>query len=554
MIKGYYALYTTLVQASGTEKFKLLINVAKKIITVYCCLRDFKSSGYPSRLDIANILIRDFMNEQEAIATYLAYICACFQKMQEFDRDFKEWIDWHTNKNSQEKFWSLVKYLFAFNKAHTLVGKKVETGIFAVFTDIHSNILNCSPALTSIHLKELCSMEAMTLKESEDPQHFFQYRKPLWSALLMPSSDTKGMESECIIKLAIDKLLGPHLCVEIMPQSEYASNLIANNICLCIKVLENCKYIVIAMPSKSVLVEASAQIMNDPHIRLTELINKLSKALKKGIVEDEFLKLLLVDNVYKKIKNHLEETRKDLGDALIHSTLDEKFNDNRISYILIQIKNHTTNNKGYGYLKSATTCLQLLDCNYLTATTCAKSELANVLSKFTETPNMTSCKCKIAEVLEDYKIDTKETGKKFVKKIRLKNKKVLSALSTKIKAFREHFQTSLGLFGLSSNIYNCLVQSTPVSTASLSAKVSDLTNSLKHLLSAWVDPVIREGQETMKIVKCLTSKLEVENSKLRQIINKKSDLEAENFKCKVKNVKFKAEVVKLRHNIEETKL
>ena len=89
-IKGYYAPYTTLVQASGTGKSKLLINVAEKIITVYCCLRDSKSSGYPSRSDIANILVRDFMNEQKAIATYLAYICACFQKLQKFNGSCKK--------------------------------------------------------------------------------------------------------------------------------------------------------------------------------------------------------------------------------------------------------------------------------------------------------------------------------------------------------------------------------------------------------------------------------------------------------------------------------
>ncbi|CAG8727387.1 24677_t:CDS:2 [Cetraspora pellucida] len=151
-------------------------------------------------------------------------------------------------------------------------------------------------------------------------------------------------------------------------------------------------------------------------------------------------------------------------------TLDEKFNKDRISYILIQIENHATNNKSYRYLKSATTC--------------AKLELVNDLLKFTETPNMTSCKCKIAEVLENYKTDTKETGKEFIKKIRLKNKEDSSASSAKIKAFQEHFQTLLGLFGLSSNIYNCLVQFTPVSTILSLAKVSDLTNSLKHLLSA----------------------------------------------------------------------
>ncbi|CAG8796079.1 1578_t:CDS:2, partial [Racocetra fulgida] len=105
----YYAPYTTLIQASGTGKSKLLISVAEEIMTVYCCLREFGSSGYPPRSNIAGILIKEFDSEQEAKATYLAYICACFQKMQDFDVDCKKWLDGHTNKNLQENFWKDVE-------------------------------------------------------------------------------------------------------------------------------------------------------------------------------------------------------------------------------------------------------------------------------------------------------------------------------------------------------------------------------------------------------------------------------------------------------------
>ncbi|CAG8854348.1 42131_t:CDS:2, partial [Gigaspora margarita] len=83
--KDYYAPYTTLIQASGTGKSKLLMNFAENIMTVYCCLRDPKSSGYPSRSHIAKTLLDEFDNERKAIVTYLAYICACFQKLQEFN-------------------------------------------------------------------------------------------------------------------------------------------------------------------------------------------------------------------------------------------------------------------------------------------------------------------------------------------------------------------------------------------------------------------------------------------------------------------------------------
>ncbi|CAG8763849.1 12018_t:CDS:1, partial [Dentiscutata heterogama] len=146
-----------------------------------------------------------------------------------------------------------VKYLFAFDEARTLVGKKggsknvgnnssfyyirralihlpKVSGIFAVFTDTHSNISIFSPAsyldpskrvaeeegfrlFAPFYLLDTVDMnvnfkEVMTLKESEDPRHFFQYGRPLWDALLMPSSDFKGMEPEHIIELAMDKLIG----------------------------------------------------------------------------------------------------------------------------------------------------------------------------------------------------------------------------------------------------------------------------------------------------------------------------------------------------------
>ncbi|CAG8522319.1 12399_t:CDS:2, partial [Dentiscutata heterogama] len=329
-------------------------------------------------------------------------------------------------------------------------------------------------------------------------------------------------------------ILGPCLYIKIAPQSGYVSDLIANNMRLCISVIEDCKYFVISMPTEPVLAEASARIINDPKISLTELINKLSKALKKGIVEAEFLKSLLADNVYEKIKNRLEETvkftgrkfseayikfthfinityipdKKDLRDALIRGiaysckrnqrgagiiiplymgTLDEKFNEDRISYILIQVKNHSTNNRGYGYKKFATSCLSpayigIEDLLYMPFLSLylqlgAKSELTDIPSKFTTTCKIDLCKRKIAKVLENYKMDAKGTEKEFIKKIRLG---------------KEDSDTSR--------------QSTPVPTTSPSTKVNDLTNSLKHLLSAWVDPVMGESQETMEIVKRMTPK------------------------------------------------
>ncbi|CAG8722062.1 430_t:CDS:2, partial [Cetraspora pellucida] len=186
-----------------------------------------------------------------------------FQDLSNFLERFIQFID--KCLDDYETIKGSVKYLFAFDEARTLVGKNAENTV-----DINFNSVNFK--------------EAMTLKD-----------------------DTKGMEPEHIIELAMDKLIGgqffnvwrknlikildtltilrPHLCVKIAPQSEYVPDLIANNMHLCIKVLDDHKYIVTVMPTEPVLAEASAQIMNNSHISLTELINKLSEALKKGIIE-----------------------------------------------------------------------------------------------------------------------------------------------------------------------------------------------------------------------------------------------------------------------------
>ena len=697
--KEYYAPYTTLVQSSGTGKSKLLKNFAENQMTVYCCLRDFKSNGYPSRSHIADILLREFENERKAIVTYLAYICTCFQKLQEFNGSCKEWIDEHTNNNSQEDFWKDIEYrmakiipdlmknttdntmtecinkyldgermitqegsvkcLFAFDEACTLINKKVEKetlffyvrralkllpkkiGIFAIFTDTHSNISNFSPVsyldpskrvaergsqlFEPFYLLDTVDMntnfkKVPTLKESEDPHHFFQYGRPLWGALLSPSG-TEGFKPERIIELAMDKLIGgksfilwkkeaqnritimetlaifgPRLCIDIVPQSRYASHLIASYMHLCLDISEDRECIITSMPSEPVLAEAAARIMNDSNVNLTELINQLSSALKKGVVEagyrgelaarllllkawddcnkkkhpngtdvgndyshfvtmNEFLKSLLTDNVYRRIENHLEEQvkftgtkfgeayikfthfinitytpdRKSLCDALIRGTafsckrnqrgvdiiipiyigtLHEKLSKDHISYVLIQVKNWSTDNKGDDYPLSATASLspayigieELPHMPFLSLylQLGATKEFIDVPTEFFESPQtrqIALCKRKIEEVLKDYQTNDDETRENFIKKIRIDDNNDVS--NAEITAFREHFQMPLALFGLSSNIYSCLKQFTSNPTTSS----LDLTSSFKQLLTAWVDPILGECPEKMKIIK-----------------------------------------------------
>ncbi|CAG8855418.1 18557_t:CDS:1, partial [Gigaspora margarita] len=142
-----------------------------------------------------------------------------------------------------------VKCLFAFDEARTLVNQKAEgetlfyyvrralkllpknVGIFAIFTDTHSYISNFSPVYYLDPSKRVAEEGSQlfkpfylldtvdinvdrefryvpTLEESEDPQHFFQYGRPLWGALLSPSDEVEGFKPERVIELAIDKLIG----------------------------------------------------------------------------------------------------------------------------------------------------------------------------------------------------------------------------------------------------------------------------------------------------------------------------------------------------------
>ncbi|CAG8849163.1 29070_t:CDS:1, partial [Racocetra persica] len=156
-------------------------------------------------------------------------------------------------------------------------------------------------------------------------------------------------------------------------------------------------------------------------------------------------------------------------------TLYEHLNEDRISYILIQVKNWSTRNKGDDYLLYATAFLspayigieELPHMPFLSLylQLGATTEFVDIPEEFVETRQtrqVNSCKRKINEVLKDYKTDHNETRKEFFKKIRIDYEKEVSG--AEITAFREHFQISLGLFGLSSNVYNCLGQFTPVST------------------------------------------------------------------------------------------
>ncbi|CAH1757035.1 8443_t:CDS:1 [Entrophospora sp. SA101] len=154
-------------------------------------------------------------------------------------------------------------------------------------------------------------------------------------------------------------------------------------------------------------------------------------------------------------------------------TLHEKLSKDHISYILIQVKNWSTDNKGDDYPLSATALLSpayigieelphmpILSLYLQLGSTKEFIDVPTELFKSPQTRQIVLCKHKIEEVLKDYQTDDDETIENFIKKIRIDDNNNVS--NTEIIAFREHFQKTLALFGLSSNICGCLKQFPPI--------------------------------------------------------------------------------------------
>ncbi|CAG8710337.1 6407_t:CDS:2, partial [Funneliformis mosseae] len=85
----FYAPYTSLIQASGTGKSRLLRELAfeKDVFVVYICLRDSESRGYPKRSIIADVLTGQAFSE----AHYITFLSALFGVCSKFlDQQLRE--------------------------------------------------------------------------------------------------------------------------------------------------------------------------------------------------------------------------------------------------------------------------------------------------------------------------------------------------------------------------------------------------------------------------------------------------------------------------------
>jgi hypothetical protein len=95
-----YVPYSTIFQSSGYGKSRLVKEVAKKVPTIYLCLRDANSTGYPPRTSAgADLLKRVLGNLREGEEWRFLYVLQIAIKC------FKEEL---TNCNNNAEFWDTI--------------------------------------------------------------------------------------------------------------------------------------------------------------------------------------------------------------------------------------------------------------------------------------------------------------------------------------------------------------------------------------------------------------------------------------------------------------
>src|SRR5581483_4138503 len=112
---NHHVPYSTIFQSSGYGKSRLIKEVAKQIPTVYLCLRDENSTGYPPRTnvgaDLFERLLKDLKEGEEWRFLYiLQAIIQCFnEELTECKGNSQTLWDKQMNASFCEKIWNEIK-------------------------------------------------------------------------------------------------------------------------------------------------------------------------------------------------------------------------------------------------------------------------------------------------------------------------------------------------------------------------------------------------------------------------------------------------------------
>ncbi|CAG8464774.1 6655_t:CDS:2 [Diversispora eburnea] len=413
---NHYVPYTTIFQSSGYGKSRLIKEVAKQIPTIYLCLRDITSTGYPPRTsagaDLFERVNKDLKEGEEWRFLYiLQAIIECFneelitcgcntQKFwdKQMDASFcekvwtkiqgrsKNWrnilesevnnkCDFITKNNPSDN----VRFLFCIDEARALISpskghnispyrlfrralRKVKwNGFFTLLLGTLSRISNFVPPksldpshrdIDDLSLElfypyfRLTTMDALHKNNSEDEHiNLAKYGRPLYMSYLQSCpNDPQAINN--LMNLLKRKLLGGAnhfensrkdisslailsslIGLDISPQSQLASELVASHMATCLAVSEDREQLIIVYPSEPLLSEAAFELLSTS--ALSQILNQFSTLLKKGIVEPDPRGEIVARIILVLVANRLR-SRNNRAENNIKEFLRELYNDNSL--------------------------------------------------------------------------------------------------------------------------------------------------------------------------------------------------------------------------------
>lgn len=135
---NHYIPYSTIFQSSGYGKSRLIKEMAKDIPTIYICLRDAKSTGYPLRTNVgADLFERVLGNLKEGEEWRFLYVLQ--HAIQYFQEELEE-IKSSCNSNINEELWNRQMNTGFCNKVWTEIQKRSEDWQNIDYSDVNSSV------------------------------------------------------------------------------------------------------------------------------------------------------------------------------------------------------------------------------------------------------------------------------------------------------------------------------------------------------------------------------------------------------------------------------
>ncbi|CAG8647176.1 8011_t:CDS:2, partial [Ambispora gerdemannii] len=421
---------------------------------------------------------------------------------------------------------------------------------FAIVTDTASKISNFAPAahrdssfraqknrlavyppfyhIATLDIFMTEETEPKTLHQVASPQYFFRYGGPLWGGLLNVKDTYSSLDFEdWITKKHTEKItisesiafLGARLCIDVVSQTELATELVASYMKASVHITNNINVIglshfvgtlINALREGSVkggyrgeLVARLILMMAWDKACFEYSHTQVANQFSRPMTLQQYFKDLLFPEVWRELQDKLSPelqnarirfthfihvtytpSPKQLLEFFRRGAADEEFSFDKVTYVLIQVKNYQSG-KDPIYLMTATSLLSPDN-----AVLIASQETLEELEQ--------------PETL--LKPGTRANKKGNLKRNYADNIGSVKRSKSDATASRIHYQTSIVLFGLSSEIYGIFSNSAQVmeatsSTATVqSAPASDITKLLKIMLKTWAEPRYLQSTEERKIL------------------------------------------------------